>query len=121
MMMIQLGVDVVEELSMLLPSSYDLIVPSLVITELELLKKKAKGKDRIASSVALQVASGDAFSIVEMEKTGHVDNLLLDFCTSNDVLCTNDRNLRRRARKKGITVCYLRQHRFLEVDGYIKH
>ena len=121
MMMIQLGVDVVEELSILLPSSYDLIVPSVVINELNTLKKTAKGQDKIASGVALQIAASDSFSIVEIEKTGHVDNLLLDFCTDDDILCTNDRDLRRRARKRGITVCYLRQHRFLEVDGYIKH
>ena len=120
-MMIQLGVDVVEELNILLPSNYDLIVPSLVINELTKLKKKAKGRDKIASSIALKIAYDNPFKIVEIEKTGHVDNLLLNYCTNDDVLCTNDRVLRQRARKRGITVCYLRQHRFLEVDGYIKH
>lgn len=121
MMMIQLGVDVVEELKILLPSYYDLIVPSLVINELANLKKKAKGKDKIASSIALQIAKSNSFKTVEIEKTGHVDNLLLNYCTKEDVLCTNDKILRKRARKRGITVVYLRQHRFLEVDGYIKH
>ncbi len=121
MMMIQLGVDVVEELKLLLPSYYDLIVPSIVINELFSLKKKAKGRDKIASSIALQIAQSDAFKIVEIEKNDHVDNLLLNYCTDDDVLCTNDKILRRRARKRGITVCYLRQHRFLEIDGYIKH
>lgn len=121
MMMIQLGIDVVEQLKLTLPSYYELIVPSLVINELTTLKKKARGRDKIASSIALQIAQSNDFSTVEIEKTGHVDNLLLEFCTANDVLCTNDKNLRKRARKRGITVIYLRQHRFLEVDGYIKH
>jgi len=120
-MMIQLGVDVVEELKLLLPSYYELIVPSIVINELTTLKKKAKGKDKIASNIALQLAQSDNFSIVNIEKTDHVDNLLLRYCTREDVLCTNDKNLRKRARKRGITVVYLRQHRFLETDGYIKH
>ena len=76
MMMIQLGVDVVEELKLVLPSYYELIVPSIVINELTTLKKKAKGKDKIASNIALQLAQSDNFSIVNIEKTDHVDNLL---------------------------------------------
>ena len=119
MMMIQLGIDVVEELKLLLPSYYDLIVPSVVIDELVSLKKKVKGKDKIACSIALQMAQSDAFIIENIDKTDHVDNLLLNLCTDMDVLCTNDKNLRKRAKKRGITVVYLRQHRFLEVDGYI--
>ena len=119
MMMIQLGVDVVEELKLLLPSYYDLVVPSVVIDELVSLKKKVKGKDKIACSIALQMAQGDDFIIEQIDKTDHVDNLLLNLCTDVDVLCTNDKNLRKRAKKRGITVVYLRQHRFLEVDGYI--
>lgn len=120
MMMIQLDVDVVTDLKNLLPSYYDLIVPSLVIDELAKLKKKSKGKDKIAASVAYKIACNEPFKNVYIKKTDHVDNLLLDYCTENDVLCTNDRILRKRARKRGITVIYLRQHRFLEVDGYIK-
>ncbi|RAP53385.1 MAG: hypothetical protein BZ138_01150, partial [Methanosphaera sp. rholeuAM270] len=98
-----------------------LIVPSIVISELNTLKKKAKGSDKIACNIALQIAEDDSFSIAEIEKTDHVDNLLLEYCTPDDVLCTNDKNLRKRARKRGITVVYLRQHRFLEIDGYIRH
>lgn len=119
MMMIQLGVDVVEELKMLLPSYYDLIVPSIVIDELISLKKKVKGKDKVACSIALEIAQGGSFIIEPIDKTQHVDNMLLNLCTDRDVLCTNDKILRKRAKKRGITVVYLRQHRFLEVDGYI--
>ena len=117
--MIQLGIDVVEELKLLLPSYYDLIVPSIVIDELVSLKKKVKGKDKIACSIALEIAQSGAFIIDDIDKTDHVDNLLLNLCTDRDVLCTNDKILRKRAKKRGITVVYLRQHRFLEVDGYI--
>lgn len=117
--MIQLGVDVVEELKMLLPSYYDLIVPSIVIDELISLRKKVKGNDKLACAIALQIAQGGSFIIENVDKTEHVDNLLLNLCTDMDVLCTNDKILRKRAKKRGITVVYLRQHRFLEVDGYI--
>ena len=121
MMMIQLDVDVITQLKNLLPSYYELVVPSLVIDELDKLKRKSKGKDKLAASVALQIAKGKEFTIVDIDKTEHVDNLLVKYCDNGDVLCTNDRALRKKARDVGISVVYLRQHRYLEVDGYIKH
>ncbi|ABC57024.1 conserved hypothetical protein [Methanosphaera stadtmanae DSM 3091] len=118
--MFQLDVDIVMELQNLLPSYYDLIVPSVVIDELTTLKKKSKGKNKLAASIAYTIANKEPFNIVNIKKTDHVDNLLLKFCNDTDVLCTNDKILRKRARKRNITVVYLRQHRYLEVDGYIK-
>ena len=119
-MMFQLDVDIVMELQNLLPSYYDLIVPSVVIDELTTLKKKSKGKNKLAASIAYTIANKEPFNIVNIKKSDHVDNLLLKFCNDTDVLCTNDKILRKRARKRNITVVYLRQHRYLEVDGYIK-
>lgn len=119
-MMFQLDVDIVMELQNMLPSYYDLIVPSVVIDELTTLKKKSKGKNKLAASIAYTIANKEPFNIVNIKKTDHVDNLLLKFCNDTDVLCTNDKILRKRARKRNITVVYLRQHRYLEVDGYIK-
>ena len=119
-MMFQLDVDIVMELQNLLPSYYDLIVPSVVIDELTTLKKKSKGKNKLAASIAYTIANKEPLNIVNIKKTDHVDNLLLKFCNDTDVLCTNDKILRKRARKRNITVVYLRQHRYLEVDGYIK-
>lgn len=119
-MMFQLDVDIVMELQNLLPSYYDLIVPSVVIDELTTLKKKSKGKNKLAASIAYTIANKEPFNIINIKKTDHVDNLLLKFCNDTDVLCTNDKILRKRARKRNITVVYLRQHRYLEVDGYIK-
>lgn len=120
MMMIQKDVDVVTQLTSLLPSYYELIVPSLVLDELDKLKRNSKGKNKLAATIALQIAKSEVFKTVQIDKTEHVDNLLLKYCTADDVLCTNDRNLRKNARELGISVVYLRQHRYLEVDGYIK-
>ncbi|MBE6493668.1 MAG: twitching motility protein PilT [Methanosphaera stadtmanae] len=120
MMMIQCDVDVVTLLMNLLPSNYEIVIPSLVINELNKLKHKSKGKDKLAASIALKLAESEPFVIRHIKKTEHVDNLLLKYCTQEDVLCTNDKVLRTRAREKSITVIYLRQHRYLEVDGYIK-
>ncbi len=50
----QFHVDVIAELERILPN-YTFVVPSFVIDELENIKKRSKGKDRIAASVALKL------------------------------------------------------------------
>lgn len=120
MMMIQQDVDVVQQLTNLLPSYYEIIVPSIILDELDILKRKVKGKDKIAANIAKQIAQKEPFKIYDIKKTKHVDTMLLELCTLDDILCTNDRTLRQKARQNHITVIYLRQHRYLAVDGYIK-
>ncbi|KAF5084006.1 PIN like domain protein [anaerobic digester metagenome] len=118
----QFHIDIVGELERILPS-HSYVVPSPVLRELEVIKKRSKGKDKIAAGVAIKIASSEPVQTVELElKRGeHVDNALLKMFKSNskDVLCTNDRELRNRAKKRGITVVYLRQRRYLAVDGHL--
>lgn len=45
-----------------------------------------------------------------------VDDALLRV---SEVLATNDIELKKRARKKGITVAYLRQKKYIAIDGKI--
>lgn len=120
-MMFQLNIDVTEELRYLLPSKYDLIVASIVLDELSNLKKTAKGQNKLAASMAYKQAQMNPFKILEMTKDDHVDNILLKYCIEHpcSILCTNDKKLRMRARSYEIPVVYLRQRRYLEVDGHI--
>ncbi|HSO25353.1 MAG TPA: twitching motility protein PilT, partial [Methanobacteriaceae archaeon] len=52
-----------------------------------------------------------------LEPEEKVDDALIRI---SKVLCTNDRELREKARKKGITVVYLRQRKYLAIDGHVK-
>lgn len=99
--------------------SYQLIVPDFVINELNGIKKGSKGKNKIAASVALKIAKSNPFKIkhIPLEPEEKVDDALIRI---SKVLCTNDRELREKARQKGITVVYLRQRKYLAVDGHIK-
>jgi len=116
MMAAQFTLDPIEELERTLPS-YHLYVPSPVMYELEKIKKRSKGKNRIAASIALKIAKSPPFKLkkVSLLKGEMVDDALLRI---SRVLC-NDRDLRIKARKKGITVVYLRQRRYLAVDGHL--
>jgi hypothetical protein len=113
----QFPVDVVVELENILPS-HKLTVPSYVLEELENIKRRSRGKNRIAAAVAIKIAQNPPFQVREMElnRGERVDDALL---RQAQVLCTNDRELRRKAREKGIPVVYLRQKRYLSVDGHL--
>lgn len=117
MMAAQFPLDLVEELERTLPS-YQLLVPSPVIFELEKIKKRSKGKNKIAAAIALKIAKSPPFKFIEVEllKGEMVDDALLRI---SRVLCTNDRELRTKARERGINVVYLRQRRYLAVDGHL--
>jgi uncharacterized protein len=114
----QFNVDVIDELEKTLPS-YNFVVPSFVIEELEGIKRASKGKDRIAASIALKIARSQPIKTLtlSLKKGEKVDDALLRI---SQILCTNDRELRERARKKGIAVIYLRQKRYIAIDGHIK-
>ena len=120
MMSAQFHVDVVGELEQILPSC-KLLVPSAVLIELNRIKNRSKGKNRIAASIALKIASSDPLEVLDMEleEGESVDDALLRLSGKSRVLCTNDRELRRKAREMDINVVYLRQRRYLDVDGHL--
>ena len=101
----QFNVDVITELENTLPS-YKLTTPSFVINELKGLKRNNKG----ANSSKVEIKD---ISLLENET---VDDALLRV---SEVLATNDIELKNRAKDKGITVVYLRQKKYIAVDGKI--
>jgi rRNA-processing protein FCF1 len=113
----QFHVDILTELERILPN-YTFVVPSFVTRELEDIKKRSKGKARIAASVALKLVESSDINVinVDLKNRERVDDALLRI---SKVLCTNDRGLQKRARNKGITVVYLRQKKYLAVEGYL--
>lgn len=113
----QFNVDIIDELEKALPS-YKLTTPIFVINELKGLKKNNKGKIRLNADLALKLANSSNIEIkdISLENNETVDDALLRV---SEVLATNDIELKKRARKKGITVAYLRQKKYIAIDGKI--
>jgi rRNA-processing protein FCF1 len=116
----QFHIDVVSELEQILPSC-KLLVPTAVLKELNHIKNKSKGKNRIAASIAIKIATSFPIEVLKMElkPDESVDDALLRLSGKSRILCTNDRELRVKAREKDINVVFLRQRRYLDVDGYL--
>lgn len=113
----QFNVDIITELENLLPS-YKLTTPSFVINELKGLKKNNKGKIRLNANLALKLANSSKVEIkdISLLENETVDDALLRV---SEVLATNDIELKNRAKDKGITVVYLRQKKYIAVEGKI--
>ena len=113
----QFNVDIITELEKLLPS-YKLTTPSFVINELKGLKKNNKGKTRLNANLALKLANSSKVEIkdISLLENETVDDALLRV---SEVLATNDIELKNRAKNKGITIIYLRQKKYIVVDGKI--
>ena len=113
----QFNVDIVTELEKLLPS-YKLTTPSFVINELKGLKNNNKGKIRLNANLALKLANSSKVEIkdISLLENETVDDALLRV---SEVLATNDIELKKRAKAKGITIVYLRQKNYITVDGKI--
>ena len=113
----QFNVDVITELENKLPS-YRLTTPSFVINELKGLKRNTKGKVRLNANLALKLANSSKVEIkdISLLENETVDDALLRV---SEVLATNDIELKNRAKDKGITVVYLRQKRYIAVEGKI--
>ena len=113
----QFNVDIITELEKLLPS-YKLTTPSFVINELKGLKRNTKGKVRLNANLALKLANSSKVEIkdISLLENETVDDALLRV---SEVLATNDIELKNRAKDKGITVAYLRQKKYIAIEGKI--
>ena len=113
----QFNVDIITELEKILPS-YKLTTPSFVINELKGLKNNSKGKIRLNANLALKLANSSKVEIkdISLLENETVDDALLRV---SEVLATNDIELKNRAKEKGITVAYLRQKKYIAVEGKI--
>ena len=113
----QFNVDIITELENKLPS-YKLTTPSFVINELKGLKRNNKGKTRLNANLALKLANSSKVEIkdISLLENETVDDALLRV---SEVLATNDIELKNRAKNKGITVVYLRQKKYIAVEGKI--
>ena len=113
----QFNVDIITELENKLPS-YKLVTPNFVINELKGLKRNNKGKVRLNANLALKLANSSKVEIkdISLLENETVEDALLRV---SEVLATNDIELKNRAKDKGITVVYLRQKRYIAVEGKI--
>jgi rRNA-processing protein FCF1 len=96
------------------------IIPSKVVEELENLKRSLRGREKLAARFALNLLSTcKDCEIVEVEAVGTDVALLKTAEKYGCVLITNDKNLKKRAKARSITVGYIREMRRIEIEDFV--
>jgi hypothetical protein len=94
------------------------ILPAKIVEELKKLKKKLKGKEKIAASFALELVA-DQCKIVDIKAEDADTALLLVAEKFGCLLVTSDKILLKRAKNRGVETAYIRERSKLEFSsGY---
>lgn len=110
------GVDIFAELDRLLEGDYELIAPRAVLNELEKLSKFGTPEERTAARIGLSLSS----KLKVLDSEGRTDDVILRLAKEHkSAVGTIDFELRKKLRKEGITVIFLREKSHLAVDGPI--
>ena len=118
----QFGVDIISELNRILDVRFKILIPNVVLQELEVVEQKTRGKDLLAVRMAKKLA--ERFETVEIGRFGErpIDDQIFDFAVKNErvIVCTNDKGLKKRLRENGVPVVYLRSKKILELEGMLE-
>ncbi|WP_456423742.1 PIN domain-containing protein [Thermococcus sp.] len=118
----QFGVDIISELNRILDVRFKILIPNVVLQELDVIEKKTRGKDLLAVRMAKKLAK--RFETVEIGRFGErpIDDQIFDFAVNNErvIVCTNDKGLKKRLRENGVPVVYLRSKKILELEGMLE-
>jgi hypothetical protein len=113
---LRFGVDVFNETDDAINDITEFYVSSRVIDEIKLLKKSAKPSFEKELLFALKMA--ELCTVIDDDSTGLVDDSLIELALEYDLIIgTSDSELRQKARAYGVKVVYLRQKRYLVLDG----
>ena len=111
----QFGIDIFAEAEILLERRLTFILLKSVVQEIE--SRASDKKFRMTKALF------DRCSIEEVSSSMNklsVDDQILEYTISmNGILATNDKELRRKARKKGVPVLFLRGKKRLVLEGIV--
>lgn len=105
------------ELDRVIPGNRKLIVFEPIFSELQKLQEQGSPKVQMESRIAIDFVH--KFCQKEPSEYDHrnIDFILLHYGKKRKgIIATNDRKLKRAARKKGIRILFIRSRRFLELQ-----
>ena len=113
---LRFGVDIFYEAPNALNDIVDFYVSSRVLDEISLLRKDAKPSFDKELLFAQKMA--EQCKVIEDHSDSLVDDSLIQLAKKHGfAIGTTDSELRKKAREQGVKVVYLRQRRYLVLDG----
>lgn len=106
-------IDIFGELERICHFKYEVVLLDRVLDELAEYAVGTKKKETV--NVALLVISKNKVKTLDTE--GHVDDALVRIATKDDAVATQDQDLKRRLKAKGVPVIVIREKGYLEFVG----
>jgi rRNA-processing protein FCF1 len=117
---LQFNVDVFDELADLLNRRFEPVILSSTQKELQGLAESRSPKQQKQAQLALRLAEKCRFIAVEKSLKETYDDVIVRVSAEwKSPVATNDRELRKRLRKVGVPVIFLRQRQRLEMEGSV--
>lgn len=110
----QFRVDIFSEFNRICNFNYKLFIFDQSINELKKIIKDQSGKNKKAAQLALKLVKLKNIGIIKSQNE-NVDSLILNRSSKEDIVATQDKNLKKELLKKGISVIILRQKKYLEL------
>jgi len=102
------------EIYRLIEEQYEILIPSSVLKELKKMSV-GKTKDSDFAKIALRLVEQKGFAIIEM-KGKTTDESILKSVGKNDVVGTDDVELRKKLKTLGNKTIYLRAKKYLDIS-----
>jgi rRNA-processing protein FCF1 len=112
-MVFEFSVNIEKELTRLL-GSFEIIVPKTIFKELKNLSKHSSGKKKQIAKPALRLV--ERYEIVD-NKSRFGDDSVIELAKKyNGIVFSNDKELRKKAKKENIKTIYLRAKNYLAIS-----
>ncbi|MBW3020276.1 DNA-binding protein [Candidatus Woesearchaeota archaeon] len=110
---IQFGVDIFSEIDDLVLEDHKLLVLDKSIDELKGIIETQKGTSRQAAKLALQLLECKG-SILETNSKDYADDVIVNLANDETIVCTQDRELRKRVKEKKARIIGMKQQNYLD-------
>ncbi|MCG3225481.1 MAG: 30S processome protein Utp24 [Candidatus Heimdallarchaeota archaeon] len=118
MLPLEKKINVSLELERLLPVSFEIVIPKIVVCELERIMRDSPPSTQRKAKLALELAN--KYRILDSNTEGLADDELEKLAIENNsIVATNDSELRSKLREKGVAVITLHGKNKLALFGYI--
>ncbi|MHA1954785.1 MAG: type II toxin-antitoxin system VapC family toxin [Candidatus Heimdallarchaeaceae archaeon] len=118
MLPLEKKINISLELERILPITFEIVVPKIVVFELERIMRNASPSTQRKAKLALELAN--KYRILDSNTEGLADDEIEKLAIENNsIVATNDSELRSKLRQKSVAVITLHGKNKLALFGYI--
>jgi|TARA_B100001971_G_C17972385_1_gene423055 rRNA-processing protein FCF1 len=110
---IKFRVDIFSEIERICEFKYGLYIIDKTIDELDKIVEEQRGKDKEAAKIAKQLVKAKKVKVIKTKKDKYADDLIVEAVKKGDIVATQDKELKRRLKRKGVNSIGLRQKQYL--------